>query len=430
MSSLFQHSLTADTLSWWVAHLFPRYKPVVQAELSSRIQEARKKIPNIKLDWQPPNTPLAHYNASKVALLIEPRPISHLVPQILHMIAVVPPDWRFLFIGSPQSVFAVGQTVATKHHQAIGKLNLMVLPDLWAGNGMEDVSRMLTDVRFYDEFLPGVEWLLKYEQDSILCANSETSLNEWLDWSWAGSTRYASQPLSRPELRPSRRTKDQFAGDGGLSMRRVSAVKRIISFQTRYNDTEPEDEWFGRRLAALPGERVASRFGGDFAVENALMDKPMGYHVRSVGSDESDIWKTPESRRKILEYCPELTMVMDMELERQRCARDNKHNDPPIDAQLAAAKIMEENRKLREAQAKAKALAQKNAQAQAQAMIHAQVIDEANMVARARQLALERAKETESARAKVTAQANFAVDKVHRILASPPPPLPPMDMMS
>ena len=121
--------------------------------------------------------------------MIEPRPLPHLVPQILHMMSVVPPDWRFLFIGSNKSVISVGRAYATKHQQRIGKLDVMMLPEPWEIDSKEKVHRMLTDMRFYDEFLPGVEWLLKYEYDSIMCANSATSLNEWLHWDWAGSPR-------------------------------------------------------------------------------------------------------------------------------------------------------------------------------------------------------------------------------------------------
>lgn len=113
----------------------------------------------------------------------------HLVPQLLHMISVVPPDWRFLFIGSPSSVTMVGRSIPVKHQQIVGKLDLMVLPEPWDISSKEMVYRTLTDMRFYDEFLPGVEWLLKYEYDSILCANSDVSLNEWLDWHWAGAPR-------------------------------------------------------------------------------------------------------------------------------------------------------------------------------------------------------------------------------------------------
>lgn len=105
------------------------------------------------------------------------------------MIAVVPPDWRFLFIGSHQSVYDVEKSFAIKHHQVSGKLDLMVLPQPWTINTPEAVFRMLADERFYDEFLPDAEWILKYEHDNILCANYESTLNDWLNWSWAWSAR-------------------------------------------------------------------------------------------------------------------------------------------------------------------------------------------------------------------------------------------------
>jgi len=105
------------------------------------------------------------------------------------MMTVVPPDWRFLFVGSNLSVAAVGKSTATKYHQAAGKLDLMIAPKPWSIEDKEFVWRMLTDMRFYDELLPGVEWLLKFESDSILCSNSQDSLNDWLDFDWAGSPR-------------------------------------------------------------------------------------------------------------------------------------------------------------------------------------------------------------------------------------------------
>ena len=153
-------------------------------------------LPSIKVEWTN-HDPRDAYNSSKVALLIEPRPLPHLVPQILHMISVVPPDWRFLFIGSEESVVSVERAYATKYQQVIGKLDLMVLPPPWKIASKEHVYRTLTDLRFYDEFLPGVEWILKYESDSIMCANSETSLNEWLQWTFVAAPRLALHHLPR-----------------------------------------------------------------------------------------------------------------------------------------------------------------------------------------------------------------------------------------
>ena len=164
----------------------PHYKPMLQTEISSKIQRAKQRIPNLIIDWYPRRDPRTQYNESKLALLIEPRPLPHLVPLILHMISVVPPDWRFLFIGSPESVVVIERAYMIQRHQTNGKIDLAVLPSPWTVRQKEDVSRLLTDIRFYDEFLPGAEWVFKYESDSILCANSERGLDDWLNWTWAG----------------------------------------------------------------------------------------------------------------------------------------------------------------------------------------------------------------------------------------------------
>jgi hypothetical protein len=162
---------------------------MLRAQFRSRLSEARQHIPCVKVDWHPDAHPRMAYNQSKVALMIEPRPIPHLVSQMLHMISVVPPDWRFVFVGSEKSVLSLGRSFAMKHQQIIGKLDLMVLPEPWQIDTKEMVFRLLTDMRFYDEFLPGVEWILRFESDSIMCANAEHSLDEWLEWSWAGAPR-------------------------------------------------------------------------------------------------------------------------------------------------------------------------------------------------------------------------------------------------
>ncbi|KAI0104124.1 hypothetical protein GGR51DRAFT_572807 [Nemania sp. FL0031] len=305
-------TLLSLIITWAIASLLPHYTPTIKEHVKSRLSEARQRIPKVKIDWQPlwPNEdPRRRFNASKVALLIEPRPIPHLVPQILHMISVVPPDWRFIFVGTNRSTASVGRSNAAKHQQAVGKLDLLVLPTPWEIDSKEKIFRLLTDIRFYDEFLPGVEWLLKYEYDSILCANSATSLNEWLDWDWAGAPRLEN---------------DRFAGNGGLSIRRISAIRRVLKFQERYNDTTPEDEWFGNRVWVLPGAKVASSKAGQLAVEDHYIPDPMGFHVRDGGHGLADsVWKDPNRRRAIFDYCPELSLIMDMKLERERCPGDN-----------------------------------------------------------------------------------------------------------
>lgn len=122
------------------------------------------------------------------------------------------------------------------------------------------------------------------------------------------------------------RTKDdRFSGNGGLSLRRVTAIRKILSFQARYNDTAPEDEWFGERLYITPGLKVASGLDGALAVENVYMEKPMGFHVQEMGENlPQEVWGDFEQRKKILEYCPELYTVLSAKLDRERCPGDTR----------------------------------------------------------------------------------------------------------
>lgn len=175
--------------SWTIAHLMPSYKHVVTNLAKQEYNAAIEHLPAVKVDWHPTYDPKTQFNASKVALLIEGRPLPHLVPQMLHMISVVPPDWRFMFIGTNKSVISVSRSFATQYQEANGKLDLVVLPKPWKIDSKEDIYRLLTDIRFYDQFLPEVEWLLKFESDSIMCARSDDSLDDWLSYSWAGAPR-------------------------------------------------------------------------------------------------------------------------------------------------------------------------------------------------------------------------------------------------
>lgn len=126
-------------------------------------------------------------------------------------------------------------------------------------------------------------------------------------------------------LTPVRHINDPFSGNGGLSLRRVSAARRVLGFQSRFNDSEPEDEWFGKRVQLLPGANVASRIDQALAVENVYFERAMGFHVPDGGKKLSPaVWRDQGRRKSILEYCPELSMIMEMKLEKQRCRGDDR----------------------------------------------------------------------------------------------------------
>lgn len=278
--------------------------------------------------------PASHYNASKVALLIENRPNPILAPLMLHFMSVVPPDWRFRFMGSLESVAFVNTSRAIRNQVANGKLDLTYIPANMTTGSQEEISRFLTNLWLYETVLQPAEWLLVFQTDSMICANSRQTLNNWLEYDWVGSPW---NPNGR------------FGGNGGLSLRRVSAIIDVLRNQVRLPNTEPEDVWLTERLGHRPGGNLANgttsmTFSGEMNPgegERLVADKkkagqsdgtvagelvkglddwreghyePMGYHTGDSGNTlHSGIWGTPEMRRHIWNYCPEVKMMVKMD---------------------------------------------------------------------------------------------------------------------
>ncbi|KAL7798294.1 hypothetical protein V8C37DRAFT_418674 [Trichoderma ceciliae] len=290
-------------------------------------------MPHITFEYQDKQR-LSPYNASKVALLVENRPSAILAPLMLHFISVVPPDWHFRFMGSPLSVASINRSVAIRHQVAAGKLDLTYIPENMSTNGQEEISQFLTTLWLYEAVLRPAEWLLVFQTDSMLCANSRLNLNDFLDYDWVGAPWNPG---------------GQWGGNGGLSLRRVSRIIDILRNQRRANGSEPEDVWLSERLAHHPGGKVANgsvsltfsgemhggqpehtindsgRSGINHADDGEYMSgvdgwrigfyEPMGYHIGGSGSFlHSPIWGMPELREHMWKYCPEIKMALAMDV--------------------------------------------------------------------------------------------------------------------
>ncbi|KAI9816926.1 MAG: hypothetical protein M1827_001571 [Pycnora praestabilis] len=285
--------------------------------LSESYTQVSQQLPNVKASIQnlrAPATrpPSLRFNESKLALLIEPSTLPHTTPLLLHMITVVPPDWRFLFLGSWDSVAHVKLSRPLQSHIATGKLDVQLIPRVEGAldqNSPEHLNRLFTNTSFYDTVLSPAEWLFVFHTDSILCANSNVSLNEWLDYDWVGRSRTHEV---------------QFGGSGGLSLRRISRLKQILSQHTRDGVTSgAESKWLIDHLKMTRGIRfptIAEEM--KFTVESVWYDRPMGYHIGKIGPGMSPkVWDNRMRRAKIFNYCPEIKMIMNMRLDRERCPR-------------------------------------------------------------------------------------------------------------
>jgi len=281
--------------------------------------------------------PISPYNISKVALLIENRPNPILAPLMLHFMSVVPPDWRFRFMGSPESVKSLNQSRSIRDAVDMGKLDLTFIPTNMTTGSQEEISRFLTTLWLYEVVLQPAEWLLVFQTDSMICANSRQTLNSWLEYDWVGAPW---NPNGR------------FGGNGGLSLRRVSKIVDVLKHQNRIPNTEPEDVWLTDRLGHRPGAKLANgtasltfsgeMYGGDGerispsqgtkikvphkegSVAGDLIKgvddwregfyEPMGYHTGGSGETlHGGIWGTPAMRAHIWNYCPEVKMMLKMD---------------------------------------------------------------------------------------------------------------------
>lgn len=91
----------------------------------------------------------------------------------------------------------------------------------------------------------------------------------------------------------------------------------MLHNQIRIPNSEPEDVWLSDRLGHLTGAKLANgTVANEFSVENTYAERPMGYHLGHSGRGNPAAYLgTPEKRKKVWDYCPEIKMLTDMDPE-------------------------------------------------------------------------------------------------------------------
>lgn len=89
-----------------------------------------------------------------------------LAPHMLHMISVIPPDWKAQFMGSNESIAYINASKAIQYQVSIGKLDLTHIPTNMSVAGQEEISQFLTNLWLYDTVLKPAENLLVFQTDS------------------------------------------------------------------------------------------------------------------------------------------------------------------------------------------------------------------------------------------------------------------------
>ena len=237
---------------------------------------------------------------TKVAFLLGTQASPLYAPLLLQFLSVLPHEWKLVFTGSDSTVAQARSVPAIMQYVETGKMTTLHLPSNVTISDQETLSQFLTEKWTYDTLLAPVEHLLIFQLDSIICANSERSVDDYLQWAWVGAPWYA-------------RT---YGGNGGLSLRRVHSLVEVLSQRSRPKGGDPEDIWLVDNLMDLGiddlvPENVAKHFG----VENIYVPRPMSYHTGGGGKWlHGAQFGSPERREEMYDWCPEIKMHVAMDI--------------------------------------------------------------------------------------------------------------------
>ena len=266
----------------------------------------------VSLSFYKTDTPTNGFDMNLVATIIETRDLPILIPLLSLFMSIVPPEWPFVVWCSQDNHESLVTSTALRAHIESGKLNITLLPEELTLETSEDLSRFLTRRWFWDQFT--AEYALFFQADSVLCSASDHSVNDWLGYDWVGTP---------PGWGPS----DGHGGNGGLSIRSIPTMKRVLSEMVRpdYNG-EPdvphkmaEDYWFMTAIDAVLGSearwpekdnRTQFDFGYAFGHAGANSVHPIGYHE---GSGNALALISPDDAKwqEAIHYCPEIVLVLD-----------------------------------------------------------------------------------------------------------------------
>ena len=150
-----------------------------------------------------PAGPSSALDRTKLAFMIEPRHEPILVPVLLDFIRKVPEEWPHLLFTSQATIDDLKATPKIDEHVRSGKLALRVIPSKWNVHDGHSLSDFMADSWLWEQLAPAeyrasprrrlllsnqhtltvcrvATAVLTYQTDSILCSNSEYSVNDFL----------------------------------------------------------------------------------------------------------------------------------------------------------------------------------------------------------------------------------------------------------
>lgn len=229
----------------------------------------------------------------KVAVILEDRNLTQLMPLMMHFSSILGPTWPIVLFTSANASLSTSAPFLS----AVEDSRILVkhIPEGTKLKTSHSVSSFLTKPWFWEQLAPAKHVLL-FQADSILCANSPVRVDDFLEYDMVGA------PIG------------DFWGEGfngGLSLRNRDLILDILkraNWTTEKDeyaqkvkawkeqleadgedvpdaDTIPgtvavdmEDQWFYQKMKALGGKFPPVELAKTFAVETIYYEWPLGYH--------------------------------------------------------------------------------------------------------------------------------------------------------
>ncbi|KAI9746431.1 MAG: hypothetical protein M1818_000144 [Claussenomyces sp. TS43310] len=194
----------------------------VSSSADSRFPEATR-IPDLV---RPTNGSIV----DRVAIIIEDRPNTNLIPLILHFGTVLGPSWPLIIYTSQENVASFASSAALSRHLRTGAIAIRTLPSTVLFTNSDSVSRFLTQSWIWEDLAPAKHVLL-FQSDSMLCANAVRSVEDFFTYDFVGAP--IASHLGK-------------GMNGGLSLRKRETLLRILEEWNWETDkgSRFEDRWY------------------------------------------------------------------------------------------------------------------------------------------------------------------------------------------
>jgi len=150
--------------------------------------------------------------SSKVAVIIETRKYTTIIPLILHFATVLGPDWPIIIYTNFENFGTFSTSQALLRYQKAGRIHIRALEAGTYFSNLNSVSSFMTKKWLWQDLAPA-EHVLIFQSDSIICSNSVRSVEDFFEWDLIGAPLVA---------------KAGKGYNGGLSLRNRNTTLRAL----------------------------------------------------------------------------------------------------------------------------------------------------------------------------------------------------------